>query len=236
MKNTLITATATALALAAPLAWAQSVAGSSSTSSGGMLVYGTAGTPGVGLGFGTQISDKVNVRAEATGYNANVNETNEDLKVQGKLKLESTGLYADYFPFASTFRVTGGLMLRSPNGRVTATPATGATATIGNVTYTFGAADNVTGTIKYPSTMGYLGVGWGFGKLKDKGVKYGFDLGAGFGKLKSSLVASDSLKANVANAGKDITSDLAAEERKLNDKLNKVSFFPVVKFSIGYSF
>lgn len=234
MKNTLITASA--LALAAPLAWAQSAAGPSSAPSGGMLVYGTAGTSGAGAGIGTQVNDKINVRAEVTGYNATLNEANEDLKVQGKLKLESAGLYADYFPFASTFRVTGGLMLRAPNGKVTAAPATGITATIGNVAYTFGAADALAGTIKYPSTMGYLGVGWGLGMLKDKGVKFGFDLGAGFGSLKSSLVASNSLKANVANAGKDISADLAAEERKLNDKLNRVSFFPVVKLSIGYSF
>jgi len=233
MKHTLI---ATALALAAPLSWAEESPAKSSILPGGLLVYGTVGTAGAGLGVGTEVADKVNVRVEMTRNSATVNETNEDLKVQAKLNLESAGIYGDYFPFAGTFRMTGGLMLKSPNGSVTASPVTGTTATIGSVSYTFGANDNITGTVKYPSTMPYLGVGWGFGQLKEKGFKFGFDLGAGFGSLKSTLKVSDGIKNAGANAGKDITADIAAEEKKLNDKLNKVSFFPIVKLSIGYSF
>jgi hypothetical protein len=229
-KHTLITAAV--LALIAPLSWAQNAAPQSSILPGGLLVYGTVGTAGAGLGVGTQVADNWNVRAEMTKNSTTVNETNDDLKVQAKLNLESAGIYGDYFPFAGTFRVTGGVMFKSPNGSVTASPVTGTTATIGDVSYTFGANDNITGTVKYPSTMPYLGVGWGFGQLKEKGFKFGFDLGAGFGSLKSSLKASQGL----TNASATIAADLAAEEKKLNDKLNKVSFFPIVKISVGYSF
>jgi hypothetical protein len=224
------------VALSAPLAWAQTAEKSTSLLPGGLLAYATAGTSGLGLGLGTQVAEKLNLRVEATNYSANVNDTNDDLSIRGKLKLESAGLYGDYFPFAGAFRITGGVMFKSPSGSVTATPVTGTTATIGNVVYTFDANENVSGTIKYPSTMGYLGVGWGLGKLKEKGFKVGFDLGAGFGSLKSSLKASDGLKNAAANVGKDITADLAAEEKKLNDQLNKVNFFPVIKLSLGYAF
>jgi hypothetical protein len=230
-KHTLITAAV--LALIAPLSWAQNTAAQSSILPGGLLVYGTAGTAGAGLGVGTQVADNWNVRAEMTKNSTTVNETNEDLKVQAKLNLESAGIYGDFFPFSGIFRLTGGLMFKSPNGSVTATAADGTTATIGDVSYNF-SGESITGSVKYPSTMPYLGVGWGFGQLKEKGFKFGLDLGAGFGTLKSSLTASNGLK--TANATKDIATDLAAEEKKLNDKLNKVSFFPIVKISVGYSF
>jgi hypothetical protein len=228
-KHTLITAAV--LALIAPLSWAQNAAPQSSILPGGLLVYGTAGTAGAGLGVGTQVAEKWNVRAEMTKNSTTVNETNEDLKVQAKLNLESAGIYGDYFPFAGTFRVTGGVMFKAPNGSVTATASNAATATIGDnpVPYNF-AGESITGTVEYPSTMPYLGIGWGFGQLKEKGFKFGLDLGAGIGTLKSSLKASSGLTAAGAGA------DLAAEERKLNDKLNKVSFFPIVKISVGYSF
>jgi len=227
---------AASIALATTASWAQSTGSSALATTGGILVYGAAGTAGAGIGLGTQVAEKLNIRLEATSTSTTVNETNDDLRVQGKLSLEGAGIYGDYFPFSGAFRITGGVMLKSPNGSVTATPLIGTTATIGNVVYAFGTNDNVSGTIKYPSTMPYLGIGWGFGKLKNTGFKFGFDLGAGVGTLKSSLKVSDGIKSAGANAGKDITADLKAEEQKLNDKLNKVSFFPIVKLSVGYSF
>jgi hypothetical protein len=235
VKHHLI-ATAILALVTTPSAWSQKAPTNSSVLPGGLLVYGTVGTAGAGLGLGTQVANKWNVRAEVTSNSTTVNETNEDLKVQAKLNLESAGIYGDYFPFAGTFRVTGGVMFKSPNGSVTASPTTGETATIGDETYNFGVNDSLSGTVKYPSTMPYLGIGWGFGQLKEKGFKFGFDLGAGFGSLKSKLSPSDGLKTTAATAGLDITADLAAEEKKLNDKLNKVSFFPVVKVSVGYTF
>jgi hypothetical protein len=233
-KHTLITAAV--LALIAPLSWAQNTTAQSSILPGGLLVYGTVGTAGAGLGVGTQVADNWNVRAEMSRFSRTLNEKSDDLNLEAKLNLESAGIYGDFFPFSGTFRLTGGVMFKSPNGSLTASPATGLSAKIGDVSYDFGANDKLTGSIKYPSTMPYLGVGWGFGQLKEKGFKFGLDLGAGFGTLKSSLTASDSIKNLGTNAGKDITADLAAQEKKINNDLNVVSFFPIVKISVGYSF
>jgi hypothetical protein len=216
--------------------WAQTAQPASSNAFGRWLVYGTAGTTGVGLGLGTQLAEKWSLRLEMTRSNSTMNDTQEDLSIEAKIKLQSGGIYADYFPFASSFRLTGGLMFKSPSGWVTATPVVGTTATIGDVSYTFGAGDNISGSVQYPSTMPYLGIGWGLAHGTNKGLRFGLDLGAGIGSLKSKLAASEGIRTAAANAGKDIAADLAVEEKKLNDELNQVSFLPVIKVSVGYSF
>lgn len=220
--------TAIALACACTASFAAPSFGDDHT--GGFLVYGVGGTSGVGLGIGTQISKNFAVRAESTRLNANINKNVSNLDFSGEVKAGSDGIYADYHPFDGAFRLTGGVLTKAPSGTLTADP-TGGGVTIGGTYYPVDIGERVIAKVKYPSTMPYVGIGWGFTELDKPGVKFGFDIGAGIGKPTASLDATPLLK-SMPNA----EANIRKEEVKLNDKLGKIGVFPMLKLSVGYAF
>jgi len=230
MKYTIALGFIAALICAPASAGDQSIFSSSDGTRGGLLVYGVGGTSGLGLGVGTQLGKNFAVRAESTRYSMDFNKTVSDLDFAGKLNIGSSGLYGDYHPFSGPFRLTGGVLFKTPNGSMSADPLAGG-IDIGGNHYDVDFGERVLAKIKYPSTMPYLGVGWGFTELNKPGLKFGLDIGAGIGKLSGTLDATPLLKSLPG-----VEADLQKEEAKLNDKLGKLGIFPMVKIGIGYSF
>ena len=188
-------------------------------------LYSQLGTEGVGLGAGTALTDSFGLRGEINYGSLNHDFTAADIDYQAKVRLRGIGILGDWFPTASAFRVTAGLNFNS--SRVDATGTSGATLTINGRQYS-AAGEAVQSTIKWPSVMPYLGVGFGHGRSKGWGMFA--DLGVMVGKPEATLTATPGLLAQVGSA------QLEAERRQLQDKADDYRVYPVLKVGISYAF
>lgn len=190
-------------------------------------IYAIAGTSGAGLGITQKLADFWTVRGEYSTYSLSRSFTADNIDYDGTFKLRSAALYADFRPFAGAFRITGGVSFLTP--KVDATATSSGTYTINGHSYS-AAGEYIKGTVKYPSAMPYLGIGWGLRPDGKSGLLVGFDLGAFIGSPTTTMTYSPGLVSAVPQADRD------SQEQSFKDKVAKVSFFPVVKLGVGYAF
>ncbi len=189
-------------------------------------ISGKVSTLGLGADATYQITDSINARVGINGYNYNVNKVSNGTNFSGKLNLSTLQALADWHPWESGFRVSGGLMYNNNKFAMTAVPSAG-NVTIGGVTYTSAAAGTVSSTVDFAKVVPYLGLGWGT-KPKDTGLSFQSDVGIMFqGKPRSSVTAT----------GTAVTAaSLAQANTDLNNSLNNFRYYPVVSIGIGYAF
>ncbi len=94
----------------------------------------TAGTTGLGLEFGYDVSDVFGLRANGNLFGYSKDVESDGIQYDGKLKLRSLGVLGDFYPFESGFRVTGGAYYNDNHVNLTATPS--GPVTIGGTSYT----------------------------------------------------------------------------------------------------
>lgn len=196
----------------------------------GLLVYGVVGTGGSGVGAGIPLSEKFGARAEIARWTKDYETEEDGIKYKGEFKLQTTALFVDYHPFGGIFRLTAGVDFAGPKAAVSA-ETTGGMVNVNGKDYNMPAGEGITGTIEYPSTMPYLGIGWGMGNLAKSGWRFGVDAGVDIGKARGKLTATPGLS---SQAGFD--ADFAAEQKQFDEDVSKVKVFPVVKLSLGYAF
>lgn len=215
---------AAALVLAAPVC-AQDIA-----------PYLQGGISGFGVGVSIGTGTPIRVRADLYhGMTANLDQTESGVRYTGKLKYAESGLYLDWYPTPSRFRISGGLFFNRSKLDLTANAGPGVTAEINGRVYAMTGDDTVTAKVTYPSTMPYLGVGWGFGSF-DRGWNLVADVGLAFGRPSTTLDASASLRAKVTAAGLNADNELAAERQQLQDSVRKFFAYPVARIGVGYRF
>jgi len=195
----------------------------------GLGVYGVLGTGGVGVGVNLPLGPALGVRGEIAQLTESKTYTEDRITYKGDLDLKGNGVFLDFRPFAGTFRLVGGATFGGSSAALLAQAQNGTVTIDGQ---TFNAAGNaLRADIKYPSTMPYVGIGWGHGRTDAPGWTLAADVGVSIGKPKVRLVGSGGLLAQPGAAAA-----IAAEERKVQDDLNSARVLPVVKFSIGYQF
>lgn len=190
-------------------------------------VYAVAGSGGYGLGLIKHISPNFGIRAEALAYSYNGTYNQNAVTYDVAVKLRDSGVYADYRPFAGMFRVVGGVMINTPSASMSAQP-TGGVFTLNGIDYS-AAGESISSTIKFPSSMPYVGIGWGYGGYNKKGFSVGVDIGASIGKPSFTYTASSGL---TTLAG----SDLQAEADKIRKDVEKIKFYPGFKVGVSYAF
>lgn len=189
----------------------------------------TGGTLGLGLEGTVNVIEKVNIRVLVAGYNYTKNGSQgTDVDYDAKLKIFNAGLIADYYPFTSGLRLSAGGIYNGTKLSVDGVP-TGASYTINNVTYTSAQVGSLTGEVKYQKVMPYIGLGFG-NTMTNSNFTFGMDFGAMIGTPSASLTASK------ASTNPALASNVAVEESKLKDDVNKLSFYPVVNMSLSYRF
>lgn len=195
----------------------------------GVGVYGVAGSGGLGVGLNLPVGPALGIRGELASLTESDTYTEDQITYKGDLKLKGNGVFVDFRPFMGSFRMVGGATFGGTSA------ALNAQATNGSVTIDgqrFDATGNsLRADIKYPSTMPYIGVGWGHGRHNEPGWTFALDLGVSIGKPDVKLTGSGGLLAQPGAAAA-----IAAEERKVQDDLNSAKVLPVIKFSVGYQF
>lgn len=195
----------------------------------GVGVYGVAGSGGLGVGLNLPVGPVLGVRGELASLKESDTYTEDQITYKGDVKLKGNGVFVDFRPFAGTFRLVGGASFGASSAALRA-QATDGTVTIDGRRFD-ATGNSLRADIKYPSTMPYVGVGWGHGRHNEPGLTFSLDLGVSIGKPKVSLTGSGGL---LAQPG--ARAAIAAEERKVQDDLNDAGVLPVVKFTVGYQF
>lgn len=191
-------------------------------------VYTGVGTIGINLGYAQALTEHIGVRGEYNTLNYDRDFNTSDVDYNGKLKFNSAGFYADYFPFAGHgLRLSAGALVGS--NKVTAEgKAKNGNFTVNGQNYS-AAGQSVNATAKFPDVQPYVGIGYGFSPNK-AGFGLYADMGVAYGKPKATLTVSQGLLAQAGQANVD------AERQKLQDELDKLKFYPVVNVGISYQF
>jgi hypothetical protein len=173
-------------------------------------------TLGYGLGVGFQTTDSVVTRVGFNQFSKTYNTTSGSVNYNGKLKLSSADLLADWHLFGGVTHLTAGLVYN--NNKVELT-SSGAYAINGNP-YTA----TLNSTVTFNKVAPYLGFGWS-GQAKNKGLSFNSDFGVLFqGKPKASVTGSGSAAAD------------ATAQADLENSLKNFRYYPVISFGIGYAF
>ena len=193
-------------------------------------VYGSFGTEGVGIGYSQPIGVRDNVRVDVNGFSLSHSFNAGDLHYDANLKLTHVGIYGDFFPAPSVvpFRFTAGVLIGDDHLEGDATSMSG-TYTINGVTVPTG-GETIHAKAKFPAVRPYVGIGFGHTPQATKGFSAFFDAGVAFGKPHVDFDVPANI---VAAAGQD---NVNAEEQNLQDKANKLKFYPIVKVGITYRF
>ena len=183
-------------------------------------VYTQIGSNGLGLGYGTSISQDWAVRGQYNfakfSYSGNVSDFGSNATLEAKIDWSTFQVVGDWYPSDGGFRLTGGLVLNnnkitiSGSGNVNNKPAT------------------VNGEIKMSDSISpYLGLGYSTRPKDAKGLGVIFDLGVMFQDPKAKLTAT----------GTGITAaDIAAQQAQMQDAVNSLKYYPVLGLGINYAF
>lgn len=188
----------------------------------GGTVYGQVSTLGYGLGYSKSVSESWSLRGQYSGYgkdfNANLSDTGSaaGTNLDAKLKLETMGLMADWYPFNGGFRMTLGAAAN--NNKVDFSG-------VGNVN---GVTANVNGTLKFSSGFSpFVGIGYLSRPATAKGLGFVFELGVLFQDPKVDMTAT---------GGGVTQADINKQKAKIEDDAQALRNYPVIALGISYAF
>lgn len=206
-------------------------------------VYGGLGIYGPQLGYAHSLNDQFTVRGDLNGgfkYSRDVNSGGVDYR--GKFKSQYAGVYADWFPTASAFRLTGGVTFHDSKVTIDAKAGANANATINGIPVDL-KDSYARGTAKFPGAAPYLGIGWGHKNSTQKGWGFYANLGVMIGKFKiknyeENITTNPSVIAAQQALGRQVITkkDIDVEISKAQSELNKLRAMPVVNVGVTYRF
>ena len=186
-------------------------------------------TLGLGLGMGFQATDTIVARIGFNEFNKNFSTSSGTLNYDGKLKLSSLDALLDWHLFGGATHLTAGIMSNNNKFNLTATPDANGNYTINGTQYSASQVGTLNGNVAFNSAAPYLGFGWN-SQPKNKGLEFKSDIGIMFqGSPKATL-------SYTGTQNSSISSQVAAEQASLNDKLKNYKYYPVISFGIGYAF
>ena len=187
-----------------------------------------AGTLGGGVEFGLKLSPHFTARAIAHGANFGYDDTSDNIRYDGDLKLASYGAQLDYrFSETGPIYVTAGVYKN--DNKVVATGRANGTVTVGGVALTEAQVGVLNGRATFDETVPYLGIGarWPVGV-----VEINLEAGAYFQGRPRVTLTSDSIYANLP----EVQTALEAERRDLEDDIKDFKTYPVVELGLRYKF
>lgn len=188
------------------------------------------GTLGPGLNIGYKFNPYFDIRANVNGLKYSRDVEVNDVKYDADLKLLTAGLLADYYPFANGFRLTAGAYYNgnklSGNGHSTKDY--------------YGIDPNDYGyeraSVEYKKFAPYVGFGY---QTNDDDSNWIFtaDLGVMYqGKTKVSNSTTCYNAAVCSALQSQIDRENAEQRQDIQDKSDKLKWYPVASIGIGYRF
>jgi hypothetical protein len=187
-----------------------------------------AGTLGGGVEFGLKLSPHFTARAIANGANFGYDDTSDDIRYEGDLKLASYGAQLDYrFSETGPLYVTAGVYQN--DNKVVATGRANGTVTVGGVPLTEAQVGTLQGRATFDKTVPYLGLGarWPIGK-----VEINLEAGAYFQGSPRVTLTSNSIYADTP----EVQAALETERQNLEDDIKDFKTYPVVELGLRYKF
>lgn len=183
-----------------------------------------AGTTGLGADLGFGIMPTLGGRVGFSAMNVSTSADTDEVSYDAKAKLQNINLFLDWSPLGP-FRITGGFIPNNNKVDLTGTPGSGSS---------FPAGSTLTGTVKPEKDFApYLGIG--YGNVWTKGVNFYFDAGVMF---QGSPQVTLNLNCGTANPAQCAAaqSEVAAEQQRVQDKLDKYKYYPVINLGITIGF
>ncbi len=192
-------------------------------------LYTGIGIPGIGLGYAQPVNESFTLRGDIYTLGSRSKSTVENgINYDGQYKLQRSALLADWFPFAGSFRFTGGAAFNTYKITLDANGA-GGSITIGDRTYVTTAADGLKVQVEFPKSTPYIGIGWGH--QSGSGLRFSADIGASIGRATVTATARGQLATQP-----DIQANIDKELVDLRDGVGKVRAVPQLSIGLGYSF
>lgn len=198
---------------------------------------GTVGVDGVGVEVTMMLTESLAVSAAYGGVGIKTTRDISDVSYKLDGKMRSFAFKAHYFPFdGSRFRTSFGWQNNSTEFNAVGEPQAGTFSFNGN-TYDASAVKSVNAWMSFPAATPYIGIGWGNPVRPES--RWNFTVDLGFQHL-STLNASLTVACNNNQIDQErcnrLKNDVAQEEQQLQDEINKLKWWPVVKAGLHYQF
>jgi hypothetical protein len=192
------------------------------------------GSTGLGLHLSVPLKENLNARVGFNGMNYSYNGNTSNVNYDFKLKLRTVDALLDFYPTASAFRLTGGLVYNGNKVDATGKPTGTGTYTLNGNTYTAASAGTLNGKIDFRKLAPYLGIGYG-NAPKNDGWGFSADLGVLFQGSPNTSLTSNGCTATAALCTR-LATDVAVENVRLRDEVKDLRAYPVIRVGISRSF
>ncbi len=193
----------------------------------------TAGLSGIGLDLGVNINPYVGVRATAADVSVSHNGSySTSVNWDAKVKLFQAGLLLDGYPFAGGFHLSAGIVKDGNKASLNGLPSSGGTYTFNGQDYPASQIASASANVDWGKTVPYVGLGWG-NLAGSAGFHFTTDLGVLISGKPTAAITATCAVNQVCN---QLAANVAAEQAKLQNDVNKISVWPVLRFGVGYAF
>lgn len=192
------------------------------------------GTPGIGIELESLITDRFGIRGLANGGSISFDYDESGIRYDGKFRFGTGFLLADWHPYATGFRLTGGLAYNNQRFAGTARPG-GGTININGTNYSSAQVGSLDGRVTFSKASPYLGVGWGLTPRAGSRLYFSADLGVMYQRPSATLTGhcGSALPASVCA---QLQGDIRAEEAEFRDAADDLRFYPVISVGFGLRF
>lgn len=187
------------------------------------------GSLGIGADVTVGLHERLNFRLNgnylALSFSSEIEDIDYDLDVDFKTAIAML----DWHPFASGFRITGGVSFNDKNFTLSGTPTQA--ERIGDRIYPPELVGTINGDVEPSSIAPYLGIGYGRAVGHEGRLSFVFDLGLLYQTYDVSLTAT-----GPAFLLPEFRDDLAKEEGAIQSNFDDFRIYPILAFGISYQF
>ena len=190
-----------------------------------------SGTLGLGGEIATDlVPDVLHLRGSVQWLEFDFDVEIDDIDYDVGVEFLNPLLLLDWYPFAGDFRISAGALFNGSDIDLEATSAD--PIEIGGRLYNPGDIGSIRGESDFDEIAPYVGIGFGNHLSQDRRWGFSADLGVAF-------IGSPNVDLRITGPFADnplLLADLAEEERKIEDELDKFRFYPVLSLTLYFRF